>query len=275
MPKKVDYNLNGYIPSPVDERDYTADKIFSAPVAEFPSAYRTEGNVPVLNQGANCDCVAHAIAVAMAYGECKLFNNKFNDYSRGYIYGNRRALDWKGEGMCIRSALKQLNHDGDCLYKVFPKQGPYKVVRALIDEKAEEYAKAAEPYKILNYFRLYSENEIKQAIMAQGAVVVGMTLYEDFGPNVSVPTTESKRSGGHAMCCIGWDETGWIIQNSWGKGWGKSGCCHVPYEYVVDEWWGITVSPLLPTPNKDTWYVRLSNAIKNMFLWLKQHLFRK
>ena len=86
---------------------------------------------------------------------------KFNNYSRGFIYGNRRPTDIQTEGMIIRQALKQVNHDGDCLYTVFPYQGKYKVMKKTIEEKEEEYMKAAAPYKILNYFRLYNEREIK------------------------------------------------------------------------------------------------------------------
>ena len=93
--------MNGYIPSPEDDRDYTIDMVMAVDNEELPTAYRTEGTVPVLNQGINSDCVAHAIAVAMAYGECKLNSNKFNNYSRGFIYGNRRPTDIQTEGMII------------------------------------------------------------------------------------------------------------------------------------------------------------------------------
>ena len=109
---------------------------------QLPEEYRTEGNVPVLNQGCNSDCVAHAIAVATAYGQYKV-QKDFNDFSRGYIYGNRRALDWQGEGMYVRQALKNFNHDGDCLNTKFPYRGNYPTMKAKIAEKPEEYAEAA------------------------------------------------------------------------------------------------------------------------------------
>lgn len=64
-------SLQGYIPSPPDDRDYTLETVCAVEDTELPDEYRTEGNVPVLNQGANSDCVAHAIAVATAYGQYK------------------------------------------------------------------------------------------------------------------------------------------------------------------------------------------------------------
>ena len=229
---------------------------------QLPEEYRTEGNVPVLNQGCNSDCVAHAIAVATAYGQYKV-QKDFNDFSRGYIYGNRRALDWQGEGMYVRQALKNFNHDGDCLNTKFPYRGNYPTMKAKIAEKPEEYAEAASKSKLVAYCRLYSEREIKKAIMLQGAVVVGITTFKNcMGSVIKVPTEEDQKSGGHAMCCVGWNKDGWIIQNSWGKYWGNKGFCILPYAYPVDEWWGLTASPVAPKVDKD-------NLIKRIFGWFK------
>ena len=78
MSKKIkdeERALNGFLPSPEDNRDYTLDKLCMMSALEedqIPEEYRTEGNVPVLNQGINSDCVAHAIAVATAYGQYKV-----------------------------------------------------------------------------------------------------------------------------------------------------------------------------------------------------------
>lgn len=266
--------MDGYIPSPQDDRDYTIDMVMGADEEELPASYRTEGNVPVLNQGSISSCVAHAIAVAMAYGECKLNKDKFNDYSRGFIYGNRRPLDSQSEGMIIRQALKQVNHDGDCLYSIFPHNGNYKSMKAKIEENKEKYMKAAEPYKIANYFRLYNEKEIKRVIMKQGAVIIGMTTFNTFGTHIQIPDKNATKRGGHAMCCVGWNEEGWIIQNSWGKGWGDKGFCYLPYDYPVEEWWGVTVNENLPAPIKDSFFERLVGLFKNIINLFK-NLFHK
>lgn len=256
-------SFNGYLPSPPDARDYTYDRICMLAVEqELPEEYITDRKVPILNQGCNSDCVAHAIATATAHGQYKA-EHKFNDLSRGYIYGNRRVLDHQGEGMFIRQALKNFNHDGDCLTSKFPYTGSYPVMKEKIAEKAEEYAEAAAKLKLVNYCRLYSETEIKKAIMNQGAVVVGITTYKDsFGEHIKIPTKDSVPSGGHAMCCIGWNKEGWIIQNSWGSWWGDHGLCYMPYEYPVDEWWGLTASPSLPDPERDNFLKRIGGWFK-------------
>lgn len=268
--------LNGFIPSPPDDRDYTLDKIctMSMGVEHLLEEYILEGNIPVLNQGMYSDCVAHAIATATAYGQYKA-EGKFNNLSRGYIYGNRKSSDYQGEGMMIRQALKNFNHDGDCLTTTFPYRGTYPVVRNKIAEKPEEYAEAAAQTKLINYCRLYSTYEIKKAIMNQGAVVVGITTFKNgMKTHIEVPTSDSVKSGGHAMCCIGWNKEGWIIQNSWGKSWGDKGRCYLPYEYPVDEWWGLTASNSIPEPEKDNIFRRIWGFIKMCWTTIK-NIFRK
>lgn len=267
------HSLQGYLPSPPDDRDYTLETVCAIEDIELPEEYRTEGNVPVLNQGANCDCVAHAIAVATAYGQCKA-QKKFNDFSRGYIYGNRRVLDWQGEGMFIRQALKNFNHDGDCLNTTFPYRGSYPEMKAKIAEKPQEYSEAASKSKLINYFRLYSEREIKKAIMLQGAVVLGMPVYKNFSTYVKLPVEGDVKRGGHAMCCVGWNKDGWIIQNSWGKYWGDKGFCYLPYDYPVEEWWGLTACTTTPQPEKDNIFKRFIGLIKS-FITLLKNYFRK
>ena len=67
--------VGGFLPSEEDPRDYTLEKVSVMSAAPLPEEYRTEGKVPVLNQGTNSDCVAHAIAVASAYGQYKINEN--------------------------------------------------------------------------------------------------------------------------------------------------------------------------------------------------------
>lgn len=275
--EKIEYQdghpLNGYIPSPPDDRDYTLEMVCAIDNEELPEEYITDKEIPILNQGINSDCVAHAIASATAHGQHKI-DGRFNDLSRGYIYGNRKITDYQGEGMCVRQALKNFNHDGDCLITKFPYTGSYPAMKAKIAENSKEYAEAAAKLKLVNYFRLYSEKEIKRAIMLQGSVLLCMTTYNTFGTHIKLPDKNAKKSGGHAMCCIGWNKDGWILQNSWGKSFGDHGYCYLPYEYPVDEWWGLTVSETVPQPEKDSFFKRLLGFFKSIITRLK-NLFHK
>ena len=47
--------------------------------------------------------------------------------------------------------------------------------------------------------------------------------------------------GGHAIVCIGYDEEGFILLNSWGPKWGYNGKCILPYDQLnkLIECWGV------------------------------------
>lgn len=269
----------GLLFSPEDNRDYSLeDAEVPMCAAAFPEEYRTEGKMPVLNQGVTSECVAHAIATAMGYGEYKAGFKNAHNFSRGMIYGNREDNHFQGEGMYTREALRQVNHYGDCMYDTFPHIGSYPNMKAIFEEGKEKYLSEAEPYKIVNYFRCYNEDDVKRAIMEQGAVVIAINIYEGFGKNVKLPEPGEKSKGGHAMCCVGWTKEGWLVQNSWASVWGDKGYCHIPFEYPVKEWWGITVNKNVPLPPHKTWIQKVGQAIGNFFrkvgMWIK-NLFRK
>lgn len=244
--------IDGCKPSPIDTRDYTLETIAMA-ASPLPKTYLSKG-MKVLNQGSVGSCVAHACATAMGYGELKGGMLRAHDFSRGFIYGNRKDTDHQGEGMYIRQALKQLNHCGDCQYAEFPYNQNYPSVKKRIEDNKDKLFNAAQPYKILNYFRCYTEDEVKTALLNQGAVIISIPLYSSFAAECPMPSKNDTYKGGHAMCVVGWDETGWIVQNSWSKVWGNKGKCHLPYEYPINEFWGVTVNPDVPTPKKRAWW---------------------
>jgi C1A family cysteine protease len=106
---------------------------------------------------------------------------------------------------------------------------------------------------------------IKTALVTRSqAVAVGMTVYSSMESNsvaktgiLPMPKAKEKQLGGHAVSIVGYKpsiaikkklfrkavvQTGWfIVENSWGTGWGDKGYFYMPYEYVVkgyaDEFW--------------------------------------
>ena len=262
------YFIDGCSPSPPDDRDYTIDTVACAS-SPLPKTYIQTG-MKVLNQGNVGSCVAHACATAMGYGEKMNGGVKsVHDFSRGFIYGNRKITDHQGEGMHIRQALKQLNHCGDCEYADFPYNETYPKVKKRIEKDKENLLNKAAPFKILNYFRCYNNDEVKRTLLALGAVVIAVPVYDSFAADCPLPGPTDRYRGGHAMCVVGWDETGWIIQNSWSKQWGDNGNKHLPYEYPISEFWGITVNTDAPNPNptpkKESWIDKIINFIVQFF----------
>ena len=254
------YRLDGVIPSPEDKRDYTPATVAMA-TPTTPEEYRLPHNALVLNQGVYGSCVAHSLATAMYYGEA-VAGVKKNNFSRGFIYGNRLDSQHQGEGMVPREALYQLNHDGDCLYKDFPYNNTYPWCRAKIKKNELELKKKARPYTIANYFALTTREEIKQALMTCGAVICCVPVYSGFSGNTPLPEPKEMCSGYHALCLVGWDKEGWILQNSWGYEWGNKGFLHIPFAYPVQEWWGINVTREAPL---NVFIRKVSEFLKSIF----------
>ena len=115
--------------------------------------------------------------------------------------------------------------------------------------------KEALQYKIKTYQRLDNTNlSILKGCLASGyPFVFGFTVYESFESQqvatsgiVPMPASAEKVVGGHAVDCVGYDDSKqlFIVRNSWGTGWGLKGYCMMPYTYLTssnlaDDFWTI------------------------------------
>ena len=94
----------------------------------------------------------------------------------------------------------------------------------------------------VNPFRL---DDVQSAITELNAIAVSGIIHDGWISPVRVrkgSRTEyiirrdiSPRSrGGHAYCLVGYDEIGFLVQNSWGPTWGDRGFATLPYEDWLD-----------------------------------------
>lgn len=123
------------------------------------------------------------------------------DWNINDVYDRRPEP--KGDGMQIRDALKILKLDSGNKY--------------------------------MKYYRLRSWMQIKWSLIANGPCILALpvrSMNNEFWKG-------SGDFGGHAVACVGYDEDGFIIQNSWGSGWGYGGLTKLPYDdmrYVIEAW---------------------------------------
>lgn len=259
--------------SPFDIRDYKV----AVTAAEFPESFKLD-EVTVKNQGSTGSCVAHACSSVVE------FHNKRQEktdtvFSTEFIYGYRPAGYYVGEGMYIRNALKTLKDLGDCTVDELKGNNEYAEAMANVEAKLEDLKDKAYPNRISTYARVESIDEIKQALMSFGYVVVSMPWHKDYKLKNGVYTyTSDNTSGYHCVIIYGWDERGWLVHNSWGSSWGQKGKFVVPFDFKWREAWAVTdeikgngdiVRP------EDNWFVKtfgkLINAVANFF----RKLFKK
>jgi hypothetical protein len=101
-------------------------------------------------------------------------------------------------------------------------------------------APAVEPgdrLKISAYARLRTLIEVKQAVAAYGDAWIGSPWANSWftpGPDGTLPPADQP-AGGHAYKFVGYDDRrgAFLLQNSWGSGWGLLGHAWMPYAYVT------------------------------------------
>lgn len=70
--------------------------------------------------------------------------------------------------------------------------------------------------------------DVKAAVHRYGACLVGLNISEEwYRGNSDITDANSRLVGGHALQCVGYDQKGCWVQNSWGTGWGQGGFARV------------------------------------------------
>lgn len=249
--------------SPLDVRDY---KIAAA--ADLPETFELP-MPPVKNQKSTNSCVAHACSTLVEYFN-KLQESNTNSFSTEFIYGYRPAGYYVGEGMYLRNALNTLRKRGDCRLEKLPGNNEYAQAMANVEANIDELLEVAFPNRISTYFRLNSIEEIKTALYKYGPVVVSLPwgAHTTLNKDKELENSSGEVSGYHCVVLYGWNEKGWLMQNSWGVSWGKKGHCIVPFDFTIAEAWGVTDEIIgedeVSRPSTN-WFIKVFYKIINVF----------
>lgn len=85
------------------------------------------------------------------------------------------------------------------------------------------------------YYRLRSKFQIQYSLVSNGPCIFALPVKSN---NLEF-WKGSENLGGHAIVCIGFDNEGFILQNSWGYNWGNYGRTKLKYEdtnYIIEAW---------------------------------------
>lgn len=232
----------GAIASPYDLRDYRL--ACTASVSTFPKEFDLSTVSPMpdaKHQGTVNSCVAHALATIVEWFS-RWQGDEISDFSVGYIYGNRRNTITTDKGMYIRDALATACEYGDVIKTLFPYNKEVPAIIELFEEQADKLYKQGIPHRFSSYYRVWGETEMKTALMSNSPIVIGTRWYSDMRVVNGVLTSSfehSVYSGLHALVIYGWNEQGWLIQNSHGANWGNKGRAILPYDVDIKEAYGV------------------------------------
>lgn len=237
-------------PDSIDFRD----QMFAATLVEVPparplAAYRRLG-LPVLDQGEEGACTGFALAAVVNYlanrleGTRSRTTRKPRHASPRMLYDLARRYDeWPGEdydGASARGAMKGWHKHGVCadgLWKgdAAGTAGP----RRRDDPWHDALRRPLGAYYRVNHLDLVA---MHSALAEVGVLYATASVHEGWSSVARHGRIrhDSHVLGGHAFAIVGYDATGFWLQNSWGAAWGHHGFAHLDYadwlENGTDAW---------------------------------------
>ena len=200
--------MSGAILSPKDERDYPICMAYEDNDSAIPETFTTSFQPPYAKQISG-NCVAQTIANIM---EVMYYNmvHRHEDFSVGFVYGNRTQYEHDGEGMTGRMACDHLVNDGNVKSEVFDNDCEAPGIIRAVNKFKQQFPNWKElTYVPIRYVRTKKADEVKKFIMRYNIPVLAV-----------VETKYFYWAGGyHAMALYGWDGDTAIMQNSWGDDW--------------------------------------------------------
>ncbi len=242
------------------------DRLYKLPEKMAPDSHPAMVDLrpecsPVVNQGQIGSCTGNAIAGAIEFLEIQeeklkgpdYFGPEFQPVSRMFIYWNERAMEGdphQDNGAQIRDGITSVQTWGVC--REF--DWAYDPTKLFMCPRPTAYAQATR-HKNIQAIRLDNRDttQLKDCIAAGYPFVFGFAVYSSFESRevaqtgvVPFPTMADQFLGGHAVLCVGYDDSQgvFICRNSWGAWWGDRGYFYMPYAYLVnanlaDDFWTI------------------------------------
>lgn len=233
------------------------DRYYEPPLIQLDSTVFPRAGLLILDQGNEGSCTGFATAAAL-----NILRPRQGGLAPGesasprMLYEMAKLHDeWEGsgyEGSSVRGAIKGFFHNGVCREQ----DAPY--VAGQTDwTLTVEQAKSARNVILGSYYRLRPILvDYHAALQQAGVIVVSANLHEGWtnpGSGSGKIQYTTRALGGHAFAIVGYDEDGFIIQNSWGTKWGNfagiDGIAHWSYhdwaETVIDAW---VMRLAVPTP---------------------------
>ncbi len=263
----IDHNNRTFDARPdrVDLRDRQYQPILKSLPQSYPDSNLIQEYLPayakhfVLDQGSEGACTGFGLAAVINYLQWQKNGYAVDDLvtiSPRMLYHMARIYDeWPGEdydGSSCRGAMKGWHRHGVCSKAYWPYRNRAGRIAFVKPQQGWQQDAAAKPLGA--YYRLNKDSisDIQAAIFEVGAVYASATVHEGWFMDVTsqpelIPFSQ-KSTGGHAFAFVGYTQDGFIIQNSWGPGWGYQGFALLGYEDWVqngnDAWVAVLGAPM-------------------------------
>ena len=209
---------------------------------------------PIYNQLDIESCSSQALAACYEYLQLRdlkahvaapeVFANTYTPVSRLFIYWNERFIEGDTStdagAITLKDGCDAIMKNGVCKETTWT----YNDADVIPKPSAQAYTEALS-HKISVYYRLNSMHDRKTCLADGFPFTLGIMVYESFMSDVvartgvvPMPKPDEELEGGHAVCCVGYDDTKqhYLVRNSWGSTWSPKmgGYFLLPYAYVED-----------------------------------------
>lgn len=236
--------IGGALRSPTDHRDYISEIILSLQNINLPAILDYRDNIrPITNKSSEERSVAVVTAILKEY------KNPNYAFSSNFIYNLRS--NYPKICMCGRDAMRVLLYYGvphDYLYPYDVDKHPKKISQKILSNARE--------HCISRYARVETFVGARESLFRNGPCLAVFPVYND-SKEFWRRGKNDKLIGGHAVCIVGYNKNGFILQNNWGTDWGDGGYTIYPYFDWGSHWeiWTIfdtttDQQPPLPTIKK-------------------------
>ena len=258
----------GALKPKIDKRDYQV----RAGASQLPESYICTDLPPVKNQRNVSSCVAHATAAILETLN-KKETGKFIPLSTNFIYGMQGiAFNRLESGMYLRDACKIVREYGNpSEHSINGNTEQPECTKELQSKLTDDIYKEAKIYHINSYAKCKTAEDIKHALINYGPVLASVKWYDKYSLKDKVINMDTKSNYGyHAIMIYGYDEKGWLCQNSWGRYWNYDGKFIYPYKAKLEEAWSFVDAENedVYTPTNNNWldYIyKFINYIINLF----------
>jgi C1A family cysteine protease len=214
----------------------------SGPVVKLPLLVDLRPNMtPIKDQGQLGSCTAFALGACVEnYYKKQKVDFK---HSELFTYYNERVMDNSvsyDAGAYLSDGVKCLQSYGACSNSLWP----YIQIKFKIRPNNSCYIDAEKRQALIVKNIKQDLISIKTCLSLGIPFVIGIAVYSSFmslavSKTGIVPMPNTLREqflGGHAITCVGYDDSKKVfyMRNSWGTGWGNKGYFTLPYNYLLD-----------------------------------------
>ncbi len=225
-PDTLDFRDKMYVPSLIEVPTHIPLKIYK------------KYKIPILDQGTEGACTGFGLATVANYllTRRRVIPDPTPVSPRMLYELARRHDEWPGEnydGSSARGAMKAWHKHGVCSEKEWPyvlRKG--KILHGLTEARtADATRRPLGAYFRVNHKDLVAMHSALAEVEILYATATVHAGWDRVTPDGMIPITD-EILGGHAFAIVAYDEQGFWIQNSWGKGWGLGGFGCISY----DDW---------------------------------------